>query len=178
MMRFGGTQHSKKELFVRDDHEELLARNPALLCRCFWYMARRYGEVAEGKAPSLPMFPVCAGLLFHHGTVEKVYRMNFDSRFLKVVTERPDLLGGLQLRVEAAFAVSLKALQLGVTTGLFQRDGGEGFPTFRAAGGADLPVPLRGASRLGEMISAAKRLGAWFALEPFEVIQRQLAIEL
>jgi len=124
------------------------------------------------------VFLTGAGLLFHRDTVEKIHRMNFDSRFLKVFGERPDLLGGLQSRVEGAFGASLKALQLGVAAGLFQRDGGEGFPTFRALGGADLPTALRGAPpHLAEMIAAAKRIGAWFALEPFEVIQRQLVIE-
>jgi hypothetical protein len=162
---------------MRGNHEELLARNPALLCRCFWYLARKYGETAGGRAPNLPVFPICAGLLFHRDTVEKIYRMNFDSRFLKVIAERPDLLGGLQARVEGAFGASLKALQLGVAAGLLQRDGGEGFPTFRALGGKDLPLSLQDASNLGEMILAAKRLGAWFALEPFEVIQRQLVVE-
>ncbi|MDB5579927.1 MAG: hypothetical protein JWR80_5103 [Bradyrhizobium sp.] len=161
---------------MRDDHEELLARNPALLGRCFWYLARKFGETAEGRAPCLPVFLVSAGLLFHRDTVDKIHRMNFDSRFLKMVAERPDLLGGLQLRVEGAYGTSLSALQLGVAAGLFQRDGGRGFPAFRALGGADLPVALRDVS-LGEMIGAAKRLGAWFALERFEVIQRQLVIE-
>jgi hypothetical protein len=75
------------------------------------------------------------------------------------------------------FGYSLAALQLGVAVGLLQRDGGQGFPTFRALGGADLPVPLRNAPRLGEMIAAAKRIGAWFALDPLDVIQRQLFIE-
>jgi hypothetical protein len=102
--------------------------------------------------------------------------MNFDSRFLKVVAERPDLLGGLQSRMENSLSASLNALQLGVTAGLFQRDGGKGFPAFRALGGVDLPVALRDTSS-SEMIGAARRLGAWFALEPFEVIQRQLVIE-
>lgn len=162
---------------MRDDHEELLVRNPALLTRCFWYLARRYSETAGGRAPSLPVFLIGAGLLFHRDTVEKIHRMNFDSRFIKVLAERPDLLGGLQSRVEGAFGASLKALQLGVAVGLLQRDGGEGFPTFRALGAADLPTALRDASHLAEMIAAAKRLGVWFALEPFEVIQRQLVIE-
>jgi hypothetical protein len=162
---------------VRDDHEELLARNPALLGRCFWHLARKYGDTAEGKAPGLPVFLVSAGLLFHRETVDKVHRMNFDSRFLKVVAERPDLLGGLQSRVEAAFGASLTALQLAVAAELLQRDGGRGFPTFRALGGADLPGALRDPSSAGEMIAAAKRLGAWFALDPFEVIQRQLVLE-
>ncbi len=176
-MKSGGIQSSGKGQRVRDDHEELLVRNPVLLSRCFWYLARKYSETAEGRAPRLPVFLISAGLLFHRDTVEKVHRMNFDSRFLKVVAERPDLLGGLQSRVEEAFVASLKALQLGVAAGLLQRDGGEGFPTFRASGGADLPAALRDAAHLGEMLAAAKRLGAWFALEPFEAIQHQLVVE-
>ncbi|MET4257543.1 hypothetical protein ABIC09_002484 [Bradyrhizobium sp. S3.12.5] len=162
---------------MRDDHEELLARNPALLSRCFWHLARRFGETAAGKSPGLPIFVVGAGLLFHQDTVEKIHRMNFDSRFLKMIAERPDLLGGLQSRIEQAYVASLKALQLGVAAGIFQRDGGGGFPTFRALGGGDLPPPLRNPSGSSDMIAAARRLGAWFALEPFEVIQRQLGIE-
>jgi hypothetical protein len=175
-MRFGGIQTFRKAANVRDDHEERLAHNPALLGRCFWYLARKYGETAKGRAPSLPIFVVSAGLLFHRDTIDKIHRMNFDSRFLKVIAERPDLLGGLQSRVENAFGSSLSALQLGVAARLFEREGGKGFPTFRALGGADLPVALRDTSS-GEMMSAAKRLGVWFALEPFEVIQRQLVIE-
>ncbi|MEH2469201.1 hypothetical protein V1281_001545 [Nitrobacteraceae bacterium AZCC 2161] len=162
---------------MKGDHEELLMRNPALLARCFWYLARKYAETADGKAPNLPMFITGAGLLLHRDTVEKIHRMNFDSRFLKVVAERPDLLGGLQSRVENSFEPSLRALQLGTSSGILQRDGGQGFPTFRAVGGADLPVPLRDASSLVEMIAAAKRLGSWFALEPFEMIRRQLVLE-
>jgi hypothetical protein len=162
---------------VRDNHEELLARNPALLSRCFWYLARKYSETNAGRSPALPVYIVSAGFLFHRDSVEKIYRMNFDSRFLKVIVERPDLLGGLQARIEGAFEASLRALQLGVASGLFQRDGGEGFPTFRALGGFDLPPDLRDTSRSVDMIAAAKRLGAWFALDPFDTIQRQLAIE-
>ena len=79
--------------------------------------------------------------------------------------------------MEGAFSASLIALQLGVAAKLLQRDGGSGFPTFRAIGGADLPVALRDPSSSGEMIAAAKRLGAWFALDPLEVIQRQLVLE-
>lgn len=161
---------------MRNDHEELLAHNPMLLGSCFWHLARMYSEYAEGKAPPLPVFVTSAGLLFHRATVKKIHRMQFDSRFIKVVAERPDLLGGLQGRVESSFGASLKALQLGVASGLLQRDGGEGFPTFRALGGGDLPRPLR-EERSDDIIAAAKRLGAWFAVEPFEVIQRQLVLE-
>lgn len=177
-MRSGGIRRSERQVWMRADHEELLAKNPALLARIFWHLARKYSDTAAGEAPVLPVFILSAGLLFHRETVEKIHRMNFDSQFLKVVAERPDLIGGLQARVESSARPALLALQLGVAAGLLQRDGGKGFPTFRALGAADLPPALRdGDSSLGAMILAGKRLGAWFALEPFETIQRQLTVE-
>ncbi|NWJ22653.1 three component ABC system middle component [Rhizobium sp. RM] len=163
---------------MRTDHEELLAKNPALLVRVFWHIARKYGDAAGGRSPALPVFLVSAGILFHRESVEKIHRMNFESQFLKVVAERPDLIAGLQTRIETSSRKALIALQLGVATRLLQRDGGEGFPTFRALGSSDLPPALRdNGSSLGAMILAGKRLGAWFALESFEGIQRQLMVE-
>lgn len=163
---------------MRDNHEELLARNPALLARLYWHLARKYSETAIGASPTLPVFLVSTGLLIHNETVDKIHRMNFDSGLLKVVVERPDLIGGLQARIEANSPAALLGLQLAVSASLLQRDGGEGLPTFRAIGGADLPLGLREVnSPLAPMIAAAKRLGAWFATEPLEIIQRQLTVE-
>jgi len=177
-MTSGGTRLSRKGITVRDNHEELLAWNPALLARLFWHLARKYGDAAAGRAPPLPVFLVGAGMIFHRETVDKIHRMQFDSRFLKVISERPDLLGGLQARIESAAMPALLALQLGASSLLLQRDGGDGFPTFRALGGVDLPLAIREVEApLAPMVGAAKRLGAWFALEPFENIQRQLTVE-
>jgi len=164
------------EPVMRIDHEEILARNPVLLARCFWHFAHRYGAAAEGQPPSLPLFVITAGIMLHEESVAKIHRMNFDSSLLKVVVERPDLLAGLQRRLEAALKPTLQALQLAVSADLLQREGGDGLPTFRAVG-ANLPVPLRDAPHQGEMANAAKRLGAWFAREPLVAIQRQLAVE-
>ncbi len=163
---------------MKDNHEELLAKNPMLLARAFWHIARKYGEVADGVAPTLPVFLVSAGLLLHRETVEKIYRMNFESRFLKVAVERPDLLAGLQGRIEANAIHALRGLQLGVSSELLQRDGGEGFPSFRAIGSSDLPWPLRDPESLtNPIMSAAKRLGSWFGVEPLDSVQRQLIVE-
>ena len=161
---------------MKADHEELLARNPVLLARCFWHLSLRFGASADGRAPSLPLFVIAAAILFHAESVGKIHRMNFDSGLLKVITERPDLLAGLQRRLEAALSSTLKALQLAVGAGLMTREGGDGLPSFRAIG-TNLPVPLRDLPFHGEMTSAAKRLGAWFAAESLAVIQRQLAVE-
>lgn len=161
---------------MRVDHEEVLARNPVLLARCFWHLSHEFGAAADGRAPSLPLFVVASAMLFHAESVEKVYRMKFDSGLLKVVMERPDLLAGLQRRLESALEPALKGLQVAVSSDLLSREGGEGFPTFRALG-SSLPAPLRDPPHHGAMTAAARRLGAWFAGEPLAVIQRQLAVE-
>lgn len=161
---------------MRLDHEEILARNPVLLARCFWHLSQHFGVAAGGRAPSLPLFIMATAILLHGESVEKIHRMNFDGGLLKVITERPDLLAGLQRRLEAAYVPTLQALQLAVAADLLSREGGEGLPTFRAIG-SNLPIPLRDVPRHGEMASAAKRLGNWFAVESLTVIQRQLAVE-
>ncbi len=161
---------------MRIDHEEILARNPILLSRCFWHLSQQFGVAADGRAPSLPLFIIAAAILFHSESVEKIHRMNFDSGLLKVVVERPDLLAGLQRRLEAALRPTLHALQLAVSCDLLKREGGDGLPTFRSVG-SNLPIQLRDPPHHGEMVSAAKRLGTWFAAEPLDVIQRQLTVE-
>lgn len=161
---------------MKADHEEVIAHNPVLLARCFWHLSQCFGASADGRAPSLPLFVIAAAILFHAESVEKIHRMKFDSGLLKVVVERPDLLAGLQRRLEAALGPTLLALQLAVGTDLLKREGGDGLPTFRAVG-TNLPLPLRDPPHHGEMANAAKRLGTWFAAEPLIVIQRQLAVE-
>ena len=161
---------------MRADHEEVLANNPVLLARSFWHLSHRYGAAAEGRAPPLPLFALAAAVMLHRESVEKIHRMSFDSSLLKVVVERPDLLAGLQRRLEAALYPALQALQLAVGSGLMIREGGDSLPTFRAVG-TNLPVPLRDPPRHGEIANAAKRLGVWFAREPLVVIQSQLAVE-
>ena len=163
---------------MKIDHEELLARNPALMASAFWHVAQRHAGKAHGAPPILPIFVVSAALFLHRATVDKVHGMNFDSGFLKAVVERPDLLAGLQRRVEAHADTALKALQVGVASGLLIREGGEGFPRFRAMSGADLPQAIRDLDPpVSHVLSAAKRLGTWFAMDGFEAAQRQLNIE-
>ena len=172
----GGTRASSLEKIVRTDHEEILVQNPVLLARCFWHLSQRFGAAASGRAPSLPLFVIAAAILFHAESVDKIHRMKFDSGLLKAVVERPDLLAGLQRRLEGALWPTLQALQLAVSAGLLNREGGDSLPSFRAVG-TNLPIPLRELPHHGEMANAAKRLGTWFAAEPFDVIKRQLAVE-
>jgi hypothetical protein len=163
---------------MKIDHEELLARNPALMASAFWHVAHRHAEKAKGAPPILPVFVASAAMLLHRATVNKIHAMQFDSGMLKAVVERPDLLAGIQGRIEAHADTALKALQVGVASGLLIREGGEGFPRFRAMSGNDLPSAIRDLDPpVSHILSAAKRLGTWFAMDSFEGVRRQLNIE-
>ncbi|MBF9196113.1 three component ABC system middle component [Microvirga terrestris] len=163
---------------MRSDHEEVLLRNPALGACAFWHLSRMFSEYGFGRAPELPYFLIAAGMIFHGGTMEKVRRMQFDSGILKAVSDRPDIVAGLQRRMEDYSLLALEALQVGSAAGILQREGGEGFPSFRAIG-TDLPKPIRyGEGSVPDIFNCAKRLGAWFAAEKINMLQKQLNIEL
>jgi hypothetical protein len=162
---------------MRVDHEEIILRNPALGACAFWYLSRAFSDGAGGRPPELPYFVLAAGMLFHRATVDKVCRMQYDSGLLKAISERPDIVTGLQRRMQDYARASLLALQIGATSGLLQREGGIGFPTFRAVG-SDLPKAIRhSSSSVADIMNSAKRLGAWFATQRAESTYKQLSIE-
>lgn len=161
---------------MRVDHEEILLRNPALGACAFWHLSRAFADNGAGRPPELPYFILAAGMVFHRATVDKICRMQFDSGILKAISERPDIVAGLQRRMQEYSHASLLALQAGSSSGLLQREGGEGFPTFRAVG-SDLPRAIRhGPSSVPDIMNSAKRLGAWFAIERLENLHKQLSI--
>jgi hypothetical protein len=163
---------------VREDHEELILRNPALAACALWHLSRSYADACAGTSPSLPLLTVGTAMLFHAATVEKVSGMRFDSGLLKAVADEPELIAGIQVRVEAALPICLSALQVGTAAGILSREGGSGLPIFRAVG-ADLPAAIRNsgppAAALG---STARRLGTWFAADDIATVLARLAVRL
>lgn len=159
------------------NHEELILRNPALGACLSWHVARSFADARSGQPPELPYFVISAAMLFHGPTITKIYAMRFDSGLVKAVSEQPDVIAGLQSRLENNAKAALKALQVGCAARLLEREGGYGFPTFRAQG-PDLPLKIRqGEGNVPRMINSAKRLGHWFAQESFHDLQQQLRIE-
>ncbi|MGL3823000.1 three component ABC system middle component [Sphingopyxis sp. R3-92] len=162
---------------MRQDHEELVLRNPALGATAFWHFSGQFGEHARGAPPVLPHFYIAMAILHHRASVDKLHRMQFDSGIMKAVADQPHIIAGLQQRLEAHAPLALSALQLGTSSGLLLREGGPGFPSYRAVGAA-LPSPIRqaegGTSRI---YGAARRLGAFFAADPLPLLSRHLMIE-
>jgi hypothetical protein len=162
---------------VKEDHEERILRNSALGATAFWYFAAQFGEYAKGAPPLLPHFYIAMAILHHRASVDKLHRMMFDSGIVKAVAEQPHIIAGLQQRLEARATVTLAALQLGVSSGLLQRDGGPGFPSFRAVGATLAPQIRQSEGGTTRIYGAARRLGAFFATEQLAVLSRHLMIE-
>lgn len=159
------------------DHEDIILRNPALGARAFWHFSNAYSVRGNGNPPELPLFLLTSGILYHRSSVQKIKGMNFDSGLLKAVSDRPDIIAGLQYRMESYARDSFAALQVGTSAGLLLREGGTDFPAFRAQG-LNLPTALRDAEgHVNEIFLAAKRLGAWFANESLEAIRYRLRVE-
>jgi hypothetical protein len=128
-------------------------------------------------APELPYFVIAAAMLFHGPTIAKIHAMRFDSGLVKAISEQPDVIAGLQSRLENNARTAMKALQVGCAAGILEKESGHGFPAFRAQG-TDLPPKIRQAGgNVPRMINSAKRLGQWFAQERFHDIKQQLRIE-
>lgn len=115
-------------------------------------------------------------MLFHAASVEKIRAMKFDSGLLKAISDVPELVAGGQSRLEAALPTCLQALQLGVAAGIIQRESGHGLPTFLALG-TNLPKALRDTDAAsGPGISAARRLGAWFARDDLAIVRGRMGV--
>lgn len=161
---------------MREDHEELILRNPAYLAGLLWNLARSFADNGMGRSPNLTHMVIGTSMLFHAKSVEKIHAMRFDSGLLKALSDLPELVAGAQIRVEAALPTCLQALQLGVATGIISRQNGYGLPTFLALG-ANLPKPLRDADvATGPGFSAARRLGTWFAQEDLAIVRGRMGV--
>lgn len=164
---------------MQHDHEERILRNPALTARVFWHLARSFGEHSEGRPVELPQFLVGAAMVSHEATVERTHRMRFDTGLEKAVSECPDMLFGLQARLNDNALPALKGLQVGSSAGILMRVDGRSFPSF-AACGTQLPPSLKdSAEPVSRLFACARRLGAWFAIDdPLQLTARWVHIEL
>ncbi len=158
---------------MRPDHEETVLRNPALGARAMWHVANSYARMKADEPPLLQHLVLAGGMLFNRSTTARIGRMNFDSGFLKAIADRPEMVAGLQSRMEEQLPYVLRAVQLGASTRLIAVE-----ERLRCrALGEDLPKEIKnmdGDARL--ILAAAKRLGRWFAADTLPVTAAQLGV--
>lgn len=159
---------------MRRNHEEVVLRNPAFAACALWHVARSFADKRSGtpRSPSLAHLSLSTAMLFHEATVTKIHRMNLESGLLKAIIEQPELVAGLQRRLERSFPTCIKALQLAVSAEIMARVTGSGLPLFSAIG-STLPPAIRQSNPTN---SAAKRLGIWLAMEDLEIIGAKLGV--
>jgi Family of unknown function (DUF6521) len=174
-MPSGGIQSSNRNGGdeMRLDFEQRILRNPALGALLLWELSRSFQEYEPNNAgPSLPVIVVSAGMLLHRPTVLTIKGMQLVKGIglARAIASEPEIVAGLQQRVEAAFAFSMDSLGLATASGLvvaIERQGR--FPTYQATR-QKLSPRLEAASRpIVPQLSASRRLGAWFAADQFAV---------
>lgn len=162
---------------MRYDHEERILRNPVLTARAFWHFATSYGRHGDDKAPQLPHFILVAAMMFHHDTVDQTFRMQFSSGLSKALDECPDMLAGLQFRLDEYALDALKGLQVACAARILERTEGSRFPAFRAVG-VTLPSDIReDAASVGPIFASVRRFGRWFASEDITILAARLKLE-
>jgi hypothetical protein len=162
---------------MRVDFEERILRNPALGATLLWQFSRSYVDHRDdGHAPNLSFLLLPLPMLLHGPTMQKIKGMRFESGLLKAVIDQPEIMHGLQHRVERMASTSLSSLSLACAAQLLIREEGYGFPSFRPHN-AKLPPALRStAAIVGDMTNAARRIGAWFAHDGLQAVCFRLGI--
>lgn len=162
---------------MRTDHEELILRNSALTARACWTLSRACADGGDGSPALLPHFVIAGGILFHQATVAKISKMHFESGLLKAITDQPEMLAGLQGRMEENVSTIIVGLQVAAAAGLLLREATPRGPSFRALG-TTLPIEIRELhGQGGDILAASRRLGRWFSDDPLEVIAYRLRVE-
>lgn len=159
--------------------EHDVVQNVALGATALWTFARAYMDKADGReGPELPLCMLVLPIVYHRRTADAIHRMQSSSGLLSALEKEPQLVVGLQRRVEALSTRSLKALNLAIASSLLTWDratpwprvtpGQRTLPNGLGAGLGDVPV----------ILSAAKRLGWWFAEEDVVSMYLRLGVTL
>jgi hypothetical protein len=158
--------------------EHDLVQNAALGATALWSFARGYTERAEGReGPELPACMIVLPMVYHRRTATTVHRMRADSGLLKALHDDPELIAGLQRRLEALATRSLQALNVAVSSSLLEWDRATPWPRVMPKR-KTLPPELQASQGdVGAILSAAKRLGWWFAAEDVASIYLRLGVK-
>lgn len=142
-------------------------QNKVLGAHVIWEFSKNFQiNNKEHAAPSLlitmPVIPLC----FNKRVVTGIKERNFrEGSLLRALEERKDLFSGLQERMESMANLTLGSVYLGAVSGLFAYDRENAIIIPVAKG---LPSNIKEAIiknyEYNDIISASRRIGAWFGL--------------
>jgi hypothetical protein len=141
-------------------------QNKLIGAHIIWEFAKYYRMHHEKKnSPDLmlvmPVLPLCLNKRVVSGIKERNFK---EGSLLKALDEHKDLFSGLQERMEDMAELTLQSIFIGSVSGLlvYQRETG-----IIIAGSRNFPNTLKnhigGRYDYADILSASKRIGAWFS---------------
>jgi hypothetical protein len=147
-------------------NEYNIFQNKMIGAHVIWEFAKYYRmhHIAH-NCPSLmltmPVLPLC----LNKRVITRIKERNFkEGSLLKALDEHKDLFSGLQGRMEDMAELTLESIFLGSVSGLiiYERETGTISPTAKSFPNK-LKQQLGGTYDYADILSASKRIGAWFS---------------
>ena len=161
---------------MRTHFELEVIQNTAVGAAALWQFTLTFESSSQtGDSPDLARMMIVLPLVFHHRSVRSLHSKQFKSGLLKALYDSPELILGLQARMEAMYHRTLRSLSLASSTGLLERlSATEALPRYTACR-KTLPPELKPTHDEVRMIlNASKRLGNWLSAHELPFICAQL----
>lgn len=162
---------------MRTTFETELIQNTAVGATALWRFSVKYIGSEPDAGPDLWRLFLVLPIVFHKRSAETISSRHFKTGLLKILYDSPDLVLGLQDRVEAMYLRTLRSLSLACSAGLLERRSIPGGCPAYSLARKTVPEGLRPVSREVKItVSAAERLGAWFSGHDLPFLCSQLHV--
>jgi hypothetical protein len=143
-----------------------------------WQFSKNFQETSpDGQGPDLPRLMLVLPLVFHQKSLLTIQGKQHKSGLLKVLYDAPELVVGLQQRMEAMHRRTLRSLSLACASSLLERRGDSTLLPRFASCRKTLPRDLNPTHEdVRMMLSASRRLGTWLSAHDLTFICTQLHV--
>jgi hypothetical protein len=163
---------------VKTSFELEVIQNTAIGAAALWQFSEYFQRSSTtGAAPDLARLMLVLPLAFHRRSAECIATKQFKSGLLKILYDAPELVVGLQARMQAMYRRTLRSLSLASSVGLIERTTPEGSLPHYAALRRELPHGLKPTHGDVKMVlSCSRRLGTWLSGHDLAFVCVQLHI--
>ncbi|MCC6584558.1 MAG: hypothetical protein IT271_12715 [Chitinophagales bacterium] len=136
-------------------------QNHVLGAHALWEFSKQYQEYQEYNEPpilllTLPVLPIVFNMRATNCIRSKSFK---EGSLLKVITENKDIYAGLQERMEGSIDMTFKSIHIAVASGLLIYDK----TTTQLIPNRKSELILKQSLDYTNILSASRRIGAWFA---------------